>query len=50
MSNYDDLGNYNGDPTHDMMADYDHYMNTDEPSEYYEDEDVDDDEEFIYDE
>lgn len=43
MVEYDDYGAYNGDPEHDMMVDYDYHQNTDELSEYFDNEDDEDD-------
>ncbi|MDO4510412.1 MAG: hypothetical protein Q4B68_01165 [Bacteroidales bacterium] len=33
------MAGYNGDPEHDMWEDYDYYMNTGEPAEYFTDDD-----------
>jgi len=43
MDEYDDYGAYNGDPEHDMKVDYDYHQNTDELSEYFDNEDDFDD-------
>lgn len=40
MDEYDDLDNYNGETTHDMWVDYDHYQNTGEP-DVFDEEDID---------
>ena len=40
MDEYDDLDNYNGETTHDMWVDYDHYKNTGEP-DVFDEEDID---------
>ena len=43
MDEYDDYGAYNGDPEHDRKVDYDYHQNTDELSEYFDNEDDFDD-------
>lgn len=43
MDEYDDYGAYNGDLEHDMKVDYDYHQNTDELSEYFDNEDDFDD-------
>lgn len=41
MNDYDDLDIYNGDTEHDMMVDFDYYINTGELSDLFEDSDLD---------
>lgn len=40
MNEYEDLGTYNGEPEHDMMVDYDYYINTGELSDLFEGSDL----------
>lgn len=42
MTGYDDLDRYNGDAEHDMMADFDYHVNTDELTELFDDDDIED--------
>lgn len=43
MDEYDDYGAYNGAPDHNMKVDYDYHQNSDELSEYFDNEDDEDD-------
>lgn len=42
MEEYEDLGQYNGDPAHDMNVDFDHYNNTGELADLFDEDAMDD--------